>query len=222
LRSPWPARYLPAALLIAVALVVVPVTVETLRRQGRRQALLASAAALAALLVVAGGWREQRRYLENRYAQPASFARSGLDAVLPWVRHISDAEIATTAIRQYALAGPDLSNRVQFVGSPGAEGSFRQTRTCAEWWRALRRGGYDYLVTDLNRIRANGPRVPAPTAWTRLDPGATPVLSDPPATVFRIRDGGGPWVCGAHSSISPKHGVFERRESLERSEASES
>ena len=66
---------------------------------------VASLGALLLLAAVAFGYREQRSYLQHRYAKP-EFTTKGLDAAFKWANALSGARIATTSTRQYPLYGP--------------------------------------------------------------------------------------------------------------------
>jgi hypothetical protein len=133
---------------------------------------------------IAIGYREQRGYLEHRYADPG-FTTQGLDAAFKWASSISNARIATTSTRQYPLYGTDLSNQVQFLGLPTPHGGFTAPSTCRAWRRTLNAGHYDYVVTTRDRIEPGKPTYPPQAAWTS-GPGAREVLRKPPTVVFKL------------------------------------
>ncbi len=135
-------------------------------------------------LAVAFGYREQRSYLQHRYAHPG-FTTQGLDAAFRWARSISGARIATTSTRQYPLFGTDLSNHVQYVGIERPHGGFVAPTTCRSWRRQLNAGHYDYVVATRDRIEPGKPTYPPAARWTE-GPGATVILRKPPTVVFHI------------------------------------
>lgn len=81
--------------------------------------------------------------------------------------------------------GSDLSNRVEYVGEPGADGGYRPIESCTPWRRAINRLGLEFLVvTPASQI---GPgSIPQESVWTSGDPGAEEILRASPASVFQI------------------------------------
>jgi len=155
---------------------------------------IGTVAAIAALVAaIAVGYPVQRRYLENRYADPA-FAAPGLNAAFEWARSVSDARIATTTTRQYPLFGTDLSNDVRFVGVKQPHGGFTPPANCRRWRRLLNAGGYDYVVTSRDRLVSGGLPYPPVAAWTE-GPGATAILRRPPTVVFKLTAPLDPLAC---------------------------
>ncbi len=156
---------------------------------------LALAGVAAVLFItVALGYPLQRHYLEHRYANP-SFAAPGLNAAFAWSSDLNDSSVATTSTRQYPLYGPDLSNRVQFVGEQRPHGGFVAPADCPTWRRLLNEGDYDYTVTSRDRLEPGKPAYPETTHWTE-SPGATAILRQPPTTVFRLSQPLPPSGCG--------------------------
>ncbi len=149
--------------------------------------------ALACLALIAVGYREQRGYLQHRYADPG-FTTQGLDAAFKWAQSISGARIATTSTRQYPLYGRDLSNHVQYVGTQTPHGGFVAPTTCPQWRRLLNEGNYDYVVATLDRTEAGKAAYPAQARWT-AGPNAALVLRKPPTAVFRLTGSLDPSSC---------------------------
>jgi hypothetical protein len=186
-------RYLAPALILGMALLAIaPPLRERLRRWAalgprRRWAPPAWAPpALGALLLAAlvFGYREQRNYLQHRYAHP-SFTTQGLDAAFRWARSISGARIATTSTRLYPLFGTELSNHVQYVGIERPHGGFVAPTTCRSWRRLIDAGHYNYVIASRDRIEAGRPAYPSAAQWTEA-PGATVILRRPPTVVFHL------------------------------------
>ncbi len=195
-------RYLTPTLILGMALLpITPALRERIRRWAslgprRRWAVPAWApVALGVLLLaaVAFGYREQRSYLQHRYAHPG-FTTQGLDAAFRWARSISGARIATTSTRQYPLFGTDLSNHVQYVGIERPHGGFVAPTTCRSWRRQLNAGHYEYVVASRDRIEPGKPAYPPTVLWTE-GPGATAILRKPPTVVFHIRTQLNPSSC---------------------------
>jgi hypothetical protein len=155
-------------------------------RAGVGPAVAVGLAVLAAVAVIAG-YFEQRQYLDGRYADPAAVLQNpGLDAIFLWSRNAEDSRIATTTTRQYPLYGTDLSSHVQHVGVERPTAGFIRATSCEAWREAVDAGGYDYVVTALDRAEEGGPRVPPERDWTRGSPNAREVVRDGPASVFEL------------------------------------
>jgi hypothetical protein len=170
---------LAAALLVAGAWLV----------QARRPPLRAVAVAVAAVvgLAVGLGYHAQRTYLDGRYASRAG--GNPEDSAFMWARDVEDARIGTVIARQYPLYGTDLSNRVEYVGERGPEGSFTPVRSCERWREALDEGGYEYVVTGFREPTeelGTRPDEPREAAWTRDDPAAEEIVHDEDVSVFRL------------------------------------
>jgi hypothetical protein len=183
--------HLAGAILIATALVAVPVSVAVLSRGPGRLAALALAAGAVAAIVVTG-WPQARDYADARYRTelPESvYERFQLDRnitpLLPlyrWAQGVHDARIGTSAVLQYGLYDDELTNHVQYVGVRGPNAGFDIARSCEEWRQAVNSGGYDYVVAA---PRYGGTRVPQ-RDWT-AEPGVTEVvLQTGPVTVFKL------------------------------------
>jgi hypothetical protein len=176
-----------APVLAAVAVVVAlgaGVAWLVRRRPIPRPAAIAGVVLCAALLVAAG-YRVQRNYAEERYADEYGIGEPGLESAFIWARDVSDSRIATNTIRQYPLYGTDISNFVQFVGRRGDDDSFEPITSCGEFRRAIAAGDYEYVVTGAN-FPAPGADTPPESGWLRGDEQVKEIVSDGPTTVFRI------------------------------------
>jgi hypothetical protein len=165
------------------------------RRRGAGP-VVAIGLAVVTLVAVGVGYFAERRYLEDRYADPAAvLPNPGLDAVFLWANGATGERIATTTTRQYPLYGTELSNHVQFVGLERPEGGFVAPTDCETWREAVDGGDYDYVVTALDRVEADAPKVPPQRAWTESSPNATEILHDGPASVFELSGPLDPEAC---------------------------
>jgi hypothetical protein len=182
--APWYSGYVAGAAAFGAFAVAVAALAGSPRLRRLPSPALAGAAVVIVLAAVGAGWIEQRRYLDHRYAEP-HFAAPGLDVAFKWARDLRDRRIATTATRQYPLWGTALSNRVQFAGLHRRHGGFVSAPSCEQWRRLLNAGGYDYVVTSLDRIEPGAAAFPRQAAWT-VGPSTTEVLRSRPTVVFRI------------------------------------
>ncbi len=197
------------ARLFALAFVIVFVAVPTLIWLSRRDGLPARAVAgaLAALAVAAVGlgYPVQRHYLNHRFAN-ASAATSvpgmSLDEAYRWARGVRDARIGlagtTAGFASYGFFGPDLSNRVIYLGEPGAHGAFNPIPGCRRFRAAVNAAELDYLVTSpfLNFIHPGKPIRSPEARWLRGAGGVRPFLREGPVTVWKVTGRLDPGRCG--------------------------
>lgn len=188
------AGQLGGSVLIATALILVPLAAAAFARRGGSGRL---AAALAVLVVAVIGvgltWSRTQYYFDHRYRTadvPALFSLLNMVPLYRWAGDVHDKRIGTSGILQYGLYGEDLSNHVQFLGLVGDDHSFREIATCTVWRRTINAGDYDYVVA---MPRFGGKRE-LQARWTR-GPHAKPVLHSAPITVFRITGKLNPAAC---------------------------
>jgi hypothetical protein len=152
---------IPGSVLIALALVAVPVGLVLLSRRGLAPVPLAGIGAVALIALAVGGRFVQDHYLDERYSsaapdyprteQPSVELGQGLGAAYDWARGTRNLKIGLSgtmgALFQYGLWGWDSSNDVEYVGQRGPRGSFDEIRECPEFIAALNEGTYDYVIT---------------------------------------------------------------------------
>jgi hypothetical protein len=187
------------ARLFAIAFVIVFVLVPALLWLARRDGLPGRlvAAALAALVVaaVALGYPVQRHYLNHRFANltaATSVPGMNLDDPYRWARGVTDSRIGlagtTAGFAGYGFYGPDLSNKVIYLGEDGPHGAFNAIPTCEGFREAVNAAELDYLVTSpfLNFIHPSKP-IPSPEArWLRGSGGAKPYFNEGPVKVWKV------------------------------------
>ncbi len=126
-----------------------------------------TAIALAMLLGFAG---IHGRYLEGRYRGTFGFPN-----IYEYVRNVHHANIGVNGQYVYLkspFAGPDLTNRVQYLGVDIGGGTWRPPATCEEWIALLQEGRYDYVIV------LGSPASPGPLTWTASQPDARLVARD--------------------------------------------
>ncbi len=192
----WPSRHLWGQILVAAAVLAAVGIVALLGAgAGCRHRRLVLACAGAALVLVGGlGYVGQRSYLRSRYAfQPGV---SDLSRVWDFFRSVHDARVGVVGtfggFFAYPLVGVDDSNRVQYIGLRGPDGSFSTIGSCSQWRRIVNATHLRYLVTT----PARDPWLPKrlsmspERAWTASDPGARVVYQRRAAgqlvTVFEL------------------------------------
>jgi hypothetical protein len=90
-----------------------------------------------------------------------------------------------TLMHTYPLSGPDLSNYVQTVGTPGPHGAFFPASNCTAWQRLIDQGRYSYVVTGYAHHLSGPP--PLDQRWTARMPNAHLVMHNGNSAVFRMR-----------------------------------
>ncbi len=172
------------------------------RAPSRRVVLMAGGAALAALLA---GFVAQRHYLERRYEDLSP--QLNIAEAVRWANSVQNERIAVSGVRgvfnQYAFAGYDLSNRVQWLGVEGEDSAFLRIRDCETWRSEVNDGAYTYVVTLYDPYLPGGLTDTKEGLWTRADPGATEIVRDGPVSVFRIEEPLDPSACGGLPDLEP-------------------
>ena len=169
----------------------------------RRNARPIAVAALAG--AVAAGYLVQGYHLERRYENRGSELR--IAESVRWARDVRDARIAISGVRgvfnQYAFAGTDLSNYVQWLGIRGEDEAFLRIPTCERWRAEINAGGYDYAVTMYDPYDPGELTDTKEALWTREDPHARELLRDGPVSVFEIVAPLDPGGCGDLPDLEP-------------------
>jgi hypothetical protein len=199
----------PFALLVVVLAVLVPAGLLLARGRGASRGIVAGGYVALALAVVAIGYPLQRHYLDERFRNEVaaeSIPGMDLDSAYRWARGIEDARIGlagtSAGFAQYGFYGPDLSNRVVYLGVEGPHGAFNAIPTCAGFRAAVNDADLDYLVTApfLNFLHPSDP-IPSPEErWLRGEDVIAPVLRSGPVTVWRLRGELDPSACGPRNA----------------------
>jgi hypothetical protein len=183
------------ALAFVIVFVAVPALIWLARRDGVPARLVAAALGALAVATIALGYPVQRHYLNHRFANTSaaiSIPGMSLDKAYRWARGVRDARIGlagtTAGFAGYGFYGPDLSNRVIYLGEPGPHGAYDAIPTCEGFRAAVNAAGLDYLVTSpfLDFLHPDKP-IPSPEArWLRGSAGVRPLLREGPVTVWKI------------------------------------
>lgn len=150
---------------------------------------------LALVVFTVFAWPVQKSYFENRYQDFEPEA--GLEAPYRWAEATTDSTIAlagtTAGFKQYGFWGPDLSNRVIYLGEEAPNGGFDPIGNCRDFALAVNQADPDYLVTSpfLNFNDYERPVNSPETLWALNDPTlqvvVQPVLdSERPVIVWRV------------------------------------
>jgi hypothetical protein len=182
--------YRPGATFLAIVLVAMPFGAVVLLQRGLPRFLVAA----GVLVVLAGGFKYGREretdYLSGRYVPDTvpDQIPNGIPEAMAATNRLHNANIAlggsTAGFKQYLFYGRDISNRVQYLGDRGSNGTFRPIDNCAEFRRAIDDGGYDYIVTAPPHTDLNIP--PPETTWVESDPNSQLVESFFGTSVYKL------------------------------------
>lgn len=148
------------------------------------------AALAAAAVFILAGWPLSQGYFDDRYREfePAA----GLSGPYEWASKTADARIGlagtTAGFKQFGFYGPDLTNRVIYLGRQAPAGGFDAIGTCDAFVRAVNAASLDYLVTSphLNFLDYERPESSPEETWVGGDPALVPVVAGGPVKVWRV------------------------------------
>jgi hypothetical protein len=202
---------LPGSLLLALALVGLPVAIVLVSRRGVSAAVLTAAAIAAAVALAAAGRGAETHYLKLRYStaspdfpvlqHPGLELSQGLGAAYDWARGVEDARIGLSGslggVFQYGLWGLYANNEVRVIGRRGPRGTFTEIASCPEWVQTVNDGDYEYLITtpDYNQDHPELDEAPVARRWMERAPSATRVVSRALVDVWRLDGPLDPAIC---------------------------
>jgi hypothetical protein len=187
-------------ILVALLAVALPAGLFLARARGARPAAIAAGAAALVALVVAIGYPVQRDYFRDRYAH---FDGMDLARAYRWAERTEGRRIGlagtTAGFLQYGFYGPDLSNRVLYLGDIGPHGAFNAIPTCRAFRAAVNAAGLDYLVTSpfLNFIHPSDPVRSPEAGWLGGQRALRPIIRQGGVTVWRVGGRLDPAGCAA-------------------------
>lgn len=159
----------------------------------------AAAVVACALIFVLAGWPLSGRYFENRYSDFEPEA--GMAPVYRWANETHGQRIGlagtTAGFKSFGFYGPDLSNRVIYLGRPAAHGGFDAIGTCSGFVRAVNAARLDYLVTSpyLNFLDPARPLPSPERSWIAGSRALLPVVKGGPLEVWRVEGRLDPALC---------------------------
>jgi hypothetical protein len=183
------------ALAFAVVFVAVPALIWFARRDGAPRAAVAGVLAALVLAAIGLGYPIQRHYLNHRFANASaesSIPGMDLDDAYRWARGVRDSRIGlagtTAGFAGYGFYGPDLSNRVVYLGESGPHGAYNAIPTCEAFRAAVNDEDLDYLVTSpfLNFLHPGKPITSPEAGWLRGARGVEPLFNEGPVTVWKV------------------------------------
>jgi hypothetical protein len=212
---------IPGSVVLALAVVAVPIALALLARRGVSQTALAGVGAAILIALAVAGRFEQKDYLELRYSSaapdypvdeyPGSELGQGLGAANDFARQTRDRSIALSgtmgALFQYGLWGEDASNDVTYIGERGDRGSFREIPECPEWIGTINEGDYDFVITTpaYDQDNPESSVVPVQRSWVAAAENVKRVAGANLVDVWQLTGPLDPIACGRvpQSTLSP-------------------
>jgi hypothetical protein len=205
----WYPGYIVGTIFLTLALVWAPGGLGLLRGRGQASRAVVAAAGLAILvLAVVLGRAQQVQYADNHYTRSTLFLQEGgPQKAYDFARRQHDKRIGIAGsseiiFGQYGFYGADLTNRVQYIGQPGPNGSYRLATSCHQFRRLINAGRYDYLImSQFTQDSRVAPYWYPIYAWVKDDPALKLVLEEPdifpePDYVFKVNGKLDPAGCG--------------------------
>jgi hypothetical protein len=201
----WYPGYIVGTIFITLALVWAPGGLGLMRSRGRAsRALVAAAGGAVLLLAVVLGRAQEVQYADHHYTKSTLFLEEGgPQKAYDFARRQQNKRIGIVGsseiiFGQYGFYGGQLNNYVQYVGVPGAHGTYRLATTCRQFKKRINAGDYDYLIVSqyTQDVGPYNSGVPNPYqfpiyAWVKGDPALKLVLAEPdivpePDYVFKV------------------------------------
>jgi hypothetical protein len=205
----WFTTYIVGTVFLTLLLVWAPAGLSLGRVRGQvTRPIVALAIGVLLLLAVGLGRAQQVQYADHHYANPLPFlGEGGPREAYDFAREQHDKRIGIIGsseiiFGQYGFYGADLSNRVQYIGQKGPNGTYRLPTSCPQFRRLVNEGGYDYLImSQFTQDSRNAPYWYPIYAWSRSDPALKLVIAEPTITpqpdyVFKVEGKMDPAACG--------------------------
>lgn len=195
----WYPSYIVGTVFLTLVLVWAPGGLGLLRARGRvTRGATALVAGVLILLAVVLGRAQEVQYYDHHYTRTTLFLQDGGPQDAYAFAHALDHKRIGIAgsgeifFGQYGFYGANLDNYVQYVGVPGAAGSYRLATRCRQFRRRVNAGDYDYLI--VSQFTQDSPDAPywyPIYAWLKTAPQLKQVIAEPEITpeadyVFKV------------------------------------
>jgi hypothetical protein len=195
----WYPGFIVGTIFITLALVWAPTALGLGRVRGQvSRGMVAAIGAVVLLLAVVLGRAQEVQYADRHYTKSTLFlGEGGPQKAYDFARRQHDKRIGIVGsseiiFGQYGFYGGDLSNRVKYIGVPGADGTYRLATTCAAFRREINAGDYDYVIMSEATQDSSQAEYWYPIyAWVKDDPALKLVIEEPsivpqPDYVFKV------------------------------------
>jgi len=195
----WYPGFIVGTIFITLALVWAPAALGLGRVRGQvSRGMVAAIGGVVLLLAVVLGRAQEVQYAEHHYTRSTLFlGEGGPQKAYDFARRQHDQRIGIAGsseiiFGQYGFYGGDLSNRVQYIGQKGPNGTYRLATSCRQFRRLINEGDYDYLI--MSQFTQDSPEADywyPIYAWVKSDPALKLVVEEPlivpqPDYVFRV------------------------------------
>lgn len=204
----WYPGYIVGTVFLTLALVWVPAGLAMSRsRGGVGRGTVAIVAGAVLLLAVVLGRAQEVQYYKQHYTRVLPFLQDGGPReAYSFAHNLHDKRIGIAGsgeifFGQYGFYGRDLDNYVQYIGVPGADGTYRLATTCRQFRELINDGEYDYLIVS----RATQDSDESPYwypiyAWLKTSSALEEVVAEPEVTpqpdyVFKVKRKVDPFSC---------------------------
>lgn len=195
----WYPGFLVGTVFLTLALVWAPAGLGLARsRRVASRALVVGVGGAVLLLAVVLGRAQEVQYYKHHYTRTTLFLQDGgPQKAYAFAHNQHDKRIGIAGsgeifFGQYGFYGANLDNDVQYIGVPGADGTYRLATSCPQFRRRINAGDYDYLI--LSRFTQDS--IDAPYwypiyRWVRSDPALKLIVEEPDITpepdyVFKV------------------------------------
>jgi hypothetical protein len=196
----WYPGFIVGTVFLTLALVWAPAGLGLARsRRLISRATAATAAVAVVLLGVVLGRAQEVQYYKHHYTRTTLFLQDGGPQKAFEFAHkqhhkrIGIAGSGEIFFGQYGFYGANLDNYVQYIGVPGAHGTYRLATTCRQFRRRINAGNYDYVIlSQYTQDAADSPYWYPIYAWIKDDPALEQVIEEPEITpepdwVFKVK-----------------------------------
>jgi hypothetical protein len=196
----WYPGFIVGTVFLTLALVWAPAGLGLGRsRRVVSRAVVIGAGAAVLLLAVVLGRAQEVQYVDHHYTETDHFLQDGgPKQAYAFARKQSDKRIGIAGsgeifFGQYGFYGANLSNYVQYIGVPGADGTYRLATSCQQFRRRINAGNYDYLiVSQATQDSSASPYWYPIYAWLKDDPALEQIIAEPDITpepdyVFKVK-----------------------------------
>jgi hypothetical protein len=195
----WYPGFIAGTVFLTLALVWAPAGLGLARsRRVVSRALVVGVGGAVLLLAVVLGRAQEVQYYKHHYTRTTLFLQDGgPQKAYAFAHNQHDKRIGIAGsgeifFGQYGFYGANLDNDVQYIGVPGADGTYRLATSCPQFRRRINAGNYDYLI--LSRFTQDS--IDAPYwypiyRWIRSDPALKLIIEEPDITpepdyVFKV------------------------------------
>ena len=182
----WYPGFIVGTIFLTLALVWAPagLGLAALEAADEPRSRSTGAAAVIVLLAVVLGRAQEVQYSKNHYTRTTLFLQDGgPQKAFEFAHSQQDQRIGIAGsgeifFGQYGYLRRQPLQRVQYIGVPGPDGTYRLATTCRQFRASINAGDYDYLIiSQFTQDVADSPYWYPIYAWIKDDPALELVLA---------------------------------------------